>query len=254
MRIILKYRTDNDILPINNQHIVNAYIHKCLGEDNEYHDEFSEYNISFLMGGKLHNKEELIFKDKAFIIVSSPNNAFINDLIEKVYDNPKILGNIELESIEHITEKFYNGLNHFSTLTPIFLKDIMARMDKDTYTLVKSGVKDKRDLNHRRVYITIKNNSNFKEYFKRYLIKCLNVGMGDDFDSDKFDVIITDKNPKVKFIKIKNNIVYCSLFNFTLVCNKKVAEYFYNMGIGHSRGSGFGTICTTQKREEYFRI
>jgi hypothetical protein len=37
----------------NHQHIVNSFIHRVLGKNNEYHDAKNEYSISSLQGGKL---------------------------------------------------------------------------------------------------------------------------------------------------------------------------------------------------------
>ena len=65
---------------IDNQHYINGFIHKCLGKNNKYHNSFSDYAISSLQGGKLCNGR-LVFNENPYILVSSENSNFINDLM-----------------------------------------------------------------------------------------------------------------------------------------------------------------------------
>ena len=76
---------------IDNQHYINGFIHKCLGKNNKYHNSFSDYAISSLQGGKLCNGR-LVFNENPYILVSSENSNFINDLMAGILTTD---GNIE---------------------------------------------------------------------------------------------------------------------------------------------------------------
>ena len=81
MRIKIKFSGANVSLPINNQHIINSFIHRVLGKDNIYHDAKSNYNISSLQGGKWVKGTDRINFNDGYIIVSSKDNEFLNGLI-----------------------------------------------------------------------------------------------------------------------------------------------------------------------------
>jgi CRISPR/Cas system endoribonuclease Cas6 (RAMP superfamily) len=60
MRIKILSATTEE-LPINHQHIVNSFIHRVLGKNNEYHDAKNEYSISSLQGKLIGGTKILVF-------------------------------------------------------------------------------------------------------------------------------------------------------------------------------------------------
>lgn len=223
MRIKVKFKTNNSTLPINNQHIINGYIHKVLGQNNVYHDVTSIYNISNIRGGKYDkNTNRLIFNKEAYFLVSSLNSDFINTFMGKLFSNIFITDGFEFNGVDIISEQMYSGYNHFSFLSPVIIK--------------------KNNKMH-----SIKDND-FHLVFEEYLKKVANKHFGQNVD---LSVEISLKNSKTKLVNIKGINNLCSHFNFTINCNKKVAELFYYTGIGLSRGSGFGTIVPSSKLMEY---
>lgn len=230
MRIKINFKGQTN-LPFSNQHLVNSYIHKCLGNNNMYHNSKSDYNISFLMGGKMNeDKKTLYYNNNAYIIVSSLNTEFLNNLLIGIINNQNF-GELTFSTVDYINETFYDGWNHFRTLSPFLIKEYT---DKKNYT-----------------FLTI-NDNDFKNKVKEYLIKKL-IKIDSSLKMNDFDVIINNHpGHKIKKILIKNVINHANMCHISIFTNKKVAELLYNIGIGQSTGSGFGTIYKTENKKLYF--
>jgi CRISPR-associated endoribonuclease Cas6 len=230
MRIKIEFKVNNVALPIANQEIVNSYVHRIIGANNPYHNAKNDYSVSSLMGGKLVG-DKIIFKDKAYLVFSSLNMEFMNTILMNLITSSEVLyDGIKFSNIVPIGEEFMNGWNHFATLSPFLIKQYV---DKKTYT-----------------FITL-NDDNFevlvKEYLKNKLLK-----IDPALDLKNFDVRIPKHdNHKVKKILVKNVINHANQCHISIFCDKKIAELLYNIGIGQSTGSGFGTIYKTENKFLY---
>ena len=124
MRIKIELSSTTEKLPINNQHLVNGYIHRVLGNNNDYHDTFSKYCVSQLCGGKMNeDKKTLSFKGSTFIIITSDDMLFLNKIIVGLLKTIDFGYGITFKNISFIEEKFYDGWNHFFTLSPVLIKE-----------------------------------------------------------------------------------------------------------------------------------
>lgn len=224
MRIKIEFSETESKLPINNQHLVNSYIHKVLGNNNIYHDAKSNYCISQLCGGKMNEDKSLSFKKNPFIIVTSDDMEFINKIIIGVMNTPEFCSGIIFKNISFIDEYFYNGWNHFFTLSPILLKE-QTRGER-----VK--------------FITV-NDADYSEKLKNHMINKLSK-IDSKLDLSDFEIIIGDKLKKVRKVLVKNVINHASSVKISIKTNKTVASKLYNLGLGQSTGSGFGTIYKTE--------
>lgn len=232
MRIKLLFTKNTQEVP-NNQNIVNSYIHKCLGKDNKYHDTPSNYSISRLLGGEIINGGKNVdFKNGGYIIISSLDLNFLNKIILGILVNTDLGFGMKLNSIDHITEKFFNGWNYFKTTNMGFLlrKNVNKTKKIDYYTL---------------------NDPDISIVLKEHIINKFSK-INPELDFKDFNVVI-DKHPthKVKRVYSKNVKNITNICQLNIYTNKKVAEYIYNYGIGQSTGSGFGTVYTTRKRDLY---
>jgi len=226
---VLLSGTDKE-LPIEHQDIVNSFIHRVLGSDNKYHDAKSNYSISTLRGGKwITGTKKIAFNNGGYITISSLDETFINDIILGLHTT-KFHADIKVVGLEFVNGKFYNGWNHFATLSPIIIKDYSSKKEYSFKTL---------------------DNSDFETVVKNHLINKISK-MAPDLDLKDFQVKIPH-NPKHKVTKmmVKNVANIGSLCHISIHTNKKVAELIYNIGIGQSTGSGFGTIYKTENKDIY---
>lgn len=231
MRIIIKFTENKVPVPINNQSDVNYYIHKCLGENNKYHDTKNDYCISSLYGGKLDDdKIHLSFNNGGYIAITSKNEEFINDIIGGVMSNTELKWGMEFKMFDFIKEEFIDGWNHFATLSPFIIKKYT---DKKNYT-----------------FSTL-NDSDFADVVKTHMINKLKK-IYDGISLIGFDVVIRNHpSHKVKKIMVKNVINKANQCQVDIFCASSVAEKIYNLGIGQSTGCGFGTIYKTENHGKY---
>jgi CRISPR-associated endoribonuclease Cas6 len=229
MRIIVRLNGTNELVPIVNQHLMNGYIHKCLGENNKYHNTKNDYSISSLYGGKqLADKSYLDFSNGGYFVVSTINSEFFGDLIIGITQNNVLFKGITVNGFDTIQEKFYDGLNHFATLSPFIIKKYI---DKKQYTFAKLSDDDFESV--------------VENHLKNKLSKILNA------EVDLKVSIPKHNSHKVKKIMIKNCVNYANQCQVSISCDKKIAELIYNIGLGQSTGSGFGTIYKTENTKFY---
>jgi len=231
MRVKIKLTPTNQTLPIANQHLLNGYVHKCLGENNKYHDAKSDYSVSSLMGGKLDIATSRVhFTNGAYFTVTSLDTEMMNILILGLLNNTEFVSGLNFAGIDFIEEKFYDGWNHFATLSPFLIK---RYADKKNYT-----------------FVTL-DGENFQTEVKDYLIKKVST-INPKLNLTNFDVEVKNHSDhKIKKIMIKNVVNKANQCQISLFCNKQVAELLYNIGIGQSTGSGFGTIYKTENHLLY---
>jgi len=231
MRIKINFTKNTEPVRIDNQSQVNGYIHKCLGDNNQYHDNVSDYCISSLMGGKLNeDRKTLSFDNGGYITVSSLNNEFINTLLMGILTKPDLMCGMKFAGVDPIDERFIDGWNHFATLSPLIIKEYET---KEKYRFVTM------------------NEPNFNDKIKNYLIKKISK-INPKLDLSDFDVVIPN-NPshKVKRIMVKNVVNYANQCHISIKCKKEVANLLFNIGLGQSTGSGFGTIYNTRNHKMY---
>lgn len=231
MRIIIRFTENNVPVPINNQSDINYYVHKCLGENNKYHDVKNDYCVSSLYGGKLNeDKKTLSFKNGGYIVITSKNEEFIDSIINGVMCNETLKWGMEFKVFDFIKESFTDGWNHFATLSPFIIKKYS---DKKNYT-----------------FITI-NDDDFESIVKSHTVNKLKK-IYNNIDLKDFDIKIK-KHPKhkVKKIMVKNVVNHANQCQIDIFCKASVAEKIYNLGLGQSTGSGFGTIYKTENHTKY---
>jgi CRISPR-associated endoribonuclease Cas6 len=230
MRLKLLLSGTESELPINNQHIVNSFIHRSIGKDNEYHNTKNDYSISSLQGGKwIKDTGNITFKDGGYITISSLNQEFLDKIIPGLLTTP-FYDDIKVSGLELIGENFVNGWNYFVTLSPFIIKKYSSKKEYGFNTM---------------------HDDNFEQTVKQYLINKISK-INPKLDLSDFDVKIPqhDKHKTVKVI-VKNVKNIGNSCHINIHTNKKVAELLYNIGIGQSTGCGFGTIYKTENKSIY---
>lgn len=231
MRFKINFTKNTELVSVNNQSLVNSYIHTCLGRNNPYHDAKNDYSVSTLQGGRLNeDKLTISLNNGGFIVVTSLNVEFLNKLLIGLIGNPKFFAGMTFCGADYIEENFFDGWNHFATLSPFLIK---AYVDKKSYG-----------------FLTL-NDADFEVKVKEYLIKKL-TAIDSSLDLKNFDVKIPEHtNHKVKSIMIHNVVNKANQCQISIHTNKKVAKLLYSIGLGQSTGSGFGTIYKTENRAKY---
>lgn len=226
MRIKITFTQNTESVP-NNQKIVNSYIHKCIGVNNEYHNTMSNYCVSQLMGGTVSDGGKSVEYSKgSFLIITSENMEFINRIIMGVISNPIFGYGMKFKSIEHIEEKFYNGWNYFRTTPMGFIIKKMGSTNRQIGWI----------------------NDNLNEEIKNHIIRKMSK-VKPGISCDGLEVNVTDNKIKRRYVKNVNN--QANICGISIYANKELAEAIYNYGIGQSTGSGFGTVYTTKYRNLY---
>lgn len=227
MRIKINFTKNDKPVPFNSIGDINTYIHKCLGENNKYHDTVSDYSVSKLIGSgsKLNPDFTLDFPNGAKIIVSSIDESFLEELLIGLGENENFISGMKYSHIDFINETFYDGVNHFHTISPILLKE--------------------RD----RGFVTVKDADFFEVLTERTKGKLLAISKKRNIKINLSDFNIvgsTNGKNKTETQYVGNVKNVGSICVFTITCSRVVAELLTNVGIGQSTGSCFGSICKVE--------
>ena len=234
MRIKLNFSVNKTDVPINNQHLLNGYIHKCLGKNNKYHDTWSNYSISSLLGGKMNDDNKTVsFKNGAYFTVTSQDSELISKMLLGSLMNQELFHGMTYTGVDHIDEKFYDGINHFVTLSPFLIKEPCKKYGERSLRLDED--------------------KDFEAKVKEYLIRKLN-RYDKSLDLTNFDVKIPKRKwHYTKKIWVQESFNWGNMCQIDIISSRKIAEIIYNLGIGKSTGSGFGTIAKTESTNIYFK-
>lgn len=233
MRIKIDFSPSKKITHIYKlQDLCNSYVHKYLiGNNNQYHDKYSNYCITPLMRGKVKDKY-ISFPNGSYIIITSQDVNLIGRIMENSFNFNEIeeLGmvNTNIDLVKN--ESFINGNNYLTTLTPILVRD----ENKKNITFKDLPKSDYINL------LKTKITNKIKYFNPEHKINYLEI----DFDiNDPYNKIIP------KYVRGMCN--FSSQFNLKINTDKKTAELIYLLGIGLSTGSGFGTIYNSNNFNEY---
>ena len=213
---------NNGSIPSNNKHLVVGFIHHCLGENNPYHDRFSDYCVSEIYDGKMYivpkidiNSKTLTFSEYPVFYVSSENEEFINKLVGGAILNMSVLFG---------STAVMGGYNDFSVKSPFV----------DTIELKCVLLKDKQD-----EIITV--NSDPERWLSVMESKCRAKlkyeGIEDPYFKLEYKYRGNDRNCYYKSRKYR-----CSVVRLKVYGNIKTRKTLYNMGFGNSTGCGFGFV------------
>lgn len=231
MRLKLVFGPNDKLVP-NNMSVTNSWLHKCLGENNGYHDSHSDYCVSKLSGGELvDGGKSFNFPRGGYIIISTEDNEFM-EIIMKNIDKVELGYGMDFQIALPISEDIYDGYNFFKTMdTGLLLKSFENGVEK----------------NH-----TI-NDDDFIEILTNKTINRLRkINPRLKFDDFKIEISENIGN-KVKRTFVGRRANISSVCQLTIHSNKKVAQAIYNYGLGQSTGSGFGLVYKVENKKLYAR-
>jgi len=234
MRLIVNFTKNTEPVPVNNQNVINSYIHDCLGRNNKYHDISGDYNISLLLGGTTNENGFMDFKNGGRIIISTQDNEFLEKLLSAIMLNKNLSWGMIYKNVDFINEIFYSGINHFYTLSPILLKKITGDKKYTFHTKNDSDFDEVLTIRMKNKLQKISDKSNLKLNLSDFKITTTNSG-----------------KEKVKPVIVKNVLNKVSTCIVSITCKQNVAELIYHLGLGQSTNSGFGCVCKVENQQNY---
>jgi len=217
MRIHIKIKSDNSVVPFNYQPVITGAIHKWIGE-NEIHDKTSMYSFSWLKGGR-KNGDGLIFENETSFEFSAHDNGLIKSVIKGIQNDPTI--NFGLEVSEIVIQE-----------TPSF-------SNREIF-FVSSPVLVKRKENEREIHFTydkVESDGLLTETMKTKLMRA---GLNADNVQVGFDRNYSGAKTKLVYYKqIGNKTNICPII---IHGTPEQIAFAWNVGVGNSTGIGFGSL------------
>ena len=209
-------------IPINKCYeLTVSCLHNILGNNNEYHDKFSNYSLSPVRGGKLDiDRQMLCFNEGSpYFYLSSPDDNFIHNVWSKVHFNN---GNFEIMGFPVVCEglmafqdfRCHHQYDKIKTESPILLK-----VNGNLITVKDEGFMDALE-------------NNCKQ-------KLLHQGINDP--SFKIELISPELS-KQKLVTYKEKKIATSQIRLKVWGKKKTRKELFELGLGKSTGCGFGCV------------
>lgn len=217
MRIHLRIKTANKVIPFDHQPLLTGAIHKWMGWNNE-HGEISLYSFSQLEGGKA-TKNGLHFEKGASFFFSSHNPDLVKKVIKGIQKKSDMFHGLTVSEIIIQEDPDLSARELFFVASPIFIK----RRNGD------------------KVDHVIYNDNRANECLKETLVtKMQNAGIEDDSFQIRFDEWYPRAGTKkITYNGVQNRASWCHV----LINGKPETKLFaWNVGLGNSTGIGFGAI------------
>lgn len=217
MRLHLKIKTTNEVIPFDHQQLLTGTIHKWLGW-NEEHGEISLYSFSQLEGGKATAKG-LQFERCTSFFFSSHNSNLIRKLIVGIQSEPTLFHGLTVLEIIIQEDPNLSDRELFFVASPIFIKR-------------RNGEK----VDHI-IYNDQRANACLEETL---LSKMRKAGLSDETLRIHFDVNYPKAGTKkITYNGVQNRTNWCPV----VIEGKPETKLFaWNVGLGNSTGIGFGAI------------
>ena len=215
MKIRVIFTNPTTEVPVNNQEQMNSYIHKCLGNNNPYHDAFSEYAISSLQGGKFNGTGLSFDESEPYVVVSSENMDFISTFMSGVQKDERNVFGMRFKRFEMDDFNVHERFDKLITISPILLKN------KDNQK------------------ITFDNPEWLERLNEQSVMKLKHCGIEDPTFRIEFR---KPERGKKKLVWVGDVFNPSSMVGLKVFGTKKARKTIYNLGFGNSTGCGFGSV------------
>lgn len=217
MRLHFELSPNTEIVPFDYQHFLIGAFHKWM-RWNQIHDKLSLYSFGWL-GGARRVSEGFSFPNGAKWFVSIWDDSQMKKLMQGALNDPEVCSGMHVRQIIIQEAIDTPHRNSFSLASPVFIR--------------------KYDENFRAQHLTWKDNDAglyLTQTMKRKLKKA-------EIEKDvKIYFDDSYQNPKTKLVTIKgvgNRANYCPVI---IEGDEEVINFAWNVGVGHSTGSGFGAL------------
>ncbi len=200
-----------------------------LANETHAHQGFKFYTFSNLvLMYRIHSESGLCF-ERAFFILSSPDDRFIKSFTEGLLQQPEFYldgpngrADFAIERIEILKEISPGEECWFKTLSPIYVKT----MRKENETLREIDLYPTEPKFYENIHRNLINR--FSEFYGKSPV-------------DIFDVIET-ADIKPKRIRIADSYRRCSLMSLKIQASPELLKFAYDAGLGEKNAMGFGCV------------
>ena len=217
MRLHFYLTKNTQAVPFDYQHYLIGAFHKWMGW-NEIHDEISLYSLSWLQGGKMI-KDGFDFPNGARWFVSFWDEEIGKQLIMSAMKDPAVCCGMKVKEIQMQDTPQFGSRERFIASSPVFIR--------------------KYDENKKAKHLTYKDKETdyyLTETLKKKLQSAkLDYDIKVSFDRSYFK----SKTKLVKINEIKSKANFCPVI---IEGDPEAIRFAWNVGVGHSTGSGFGAL------------
>ena len=217
MRLHFYLTSNTESVPFDYQHYLIGSFHKWMGW-NEIHDEISLYSLSWLQGGKMI-KDGFDFPNGARWFVSFWDEEIGKQLIMSAMKDPAVCCGMKVKEIQMQDTPQFGSRERFIASSPVFIR--------------------KYDENKKAKHLTYKDKETdyyLTETLKKKLQSAkLDYDIKVSFDRSYFK----SKTKLVKINEIKSKANFCPVI---IEGDPEAIRFAWNVGVGHSTGSGFGAL------------
>lgn len=217
MRLHIKIKTGNQIVPFNHQHLLTGVVHKWLGWNQE-HGDLSLYSFSRLEGARTA-KNGLSFENESSFFFSAWDENLVKLLIGGIQEDPVMFNGLKVTEVIMQPTPDLTKKELFHPASPIFIK-------RQTKNNIKHIIYDDPHAN---------------QYLKETLEnKMHKAGLADETLDVRFDLSYYRAGTKlVTYKNIKNRANWCPV----IIKGKPETKAFaWEVGLGNSTGVGFGAV------------
>lgn len=217
MRIHFYLTQNTETVPFDYQYFLIGTFHKWMGW-NDIHDDISLYSLSWLQGSKMVNNGFDFLKGAQWFI-SFWDEAIGKQLISNAIKEPDVCCGMMVKEIQIQNTPTFGNKEKFNVSSPIFI-----RKYNENKKAIHLTYKDK-EANH---YLT-------ETLITKLRAANLNYDVKVKFDSNY-------SKAKTKLVKIKNINNRANFCPVEIEGDSEAIKFAWNVGIGHSTGSGFGAL------------
>lgn len=229
MRFKLVFQGNGNSYP-DAQDMVNSFFHRMLGDGNRFHDTFSNYSLSNLMGGRITDGK-LVYDGEAYVILSTSDGGLLSLVMEKVFD---------IRSM-HMRDMKGKRVEMLGDFEPNRRYDIIRL----TSPLLLS--RDGR-------YLTFKDEGFMEALNRNCKAKLRKSGFSDEAVSSVSVEPYKFENARTKAVLVHGAYSIASVVHLVVKGDSAARTALYNMGLGKSTGSGFGSVEILRPKEKCTRM
>ncbi|MCX6152701.1 MAG: CRISPR-associated endoribonuclease Cas6 [Candidatus Kapabacteria bacterium] len=217
MRLRFRLSKNTSIVPFDYQHHLIGAFHQMLGW-NEIHNAISLYSLSWLQGGRIA-KTGFNYEQGSEWLVSIWDDEIAKKLISGALSQFELFFGMKIVEIGIQPTPIFSNHQRFVPASPIFIR--------------------KYDENKKAIHLLYDNPES--DFFLTEAMKKKLKTVGLDYEI-KIEFDRSYPKPKTKLVHINNIASRASMCPVIIEGDPKAVEFSWNVGVGHSTGSGFGAI------------